>query len=206
MTQRTAAQQAATGKALEGRYKDLPMRRLGLGPWRILPECPSVSTHNTVNAARGVGRDGLKCICPHALDVLTDYRRAEKERRAEAGGRAARKESTSLSRHVPPTAELLAVTLPPRPDFRNAECRRTPENMLTADRAFGTTAGAQRAAKRLCARCPVSVLCGANVLQNEPESGDWGGVWGGMSAADRTRIGKTEAYQQFHRAKREAAA
>lgn len=181
------------------------LRGLGGGPWRILPECPATRTHNTVNAARGVGRDGKRCICPRAVEMMDAYRRAEKERRAATGGRAGRNESASISRDLPPVRELLAVSVPARPDFRNAACRTSPENVRIAGRAFGVEAGAQRAAKRLCRGCPHLKLCGANVLQNEPEPGNWGGVWGGMAAADRTRLSKTPEYQAF-RATREAAA
>lgn len=53
------------------------------GPWRILEQCPA-RIHNSASACRGYDKnEGVKCICPHSLDILEKQRKGASIRQAE---------------------------------------------------------------------------------------------------------------------------
>lgn len=198
-----ASQRAASStnlaKARIGRELQLAVVRLGSGPWRILPDCPAMAGHNTVAAARAPGAYPLRCRCPRAVALLEQYQRDEKIRRAARGGsRGARQRKrgaamVTLQDRLP---ALLAMTLPAKVKLDRGACRDE-EGQRASDAAFGTDrgikAGATRAMRQICDRCPVRDVCGAMAIQRESRPGEWGGMYGGLSVADRVNIGKLRA-------------
>lgn len=136
--------------------------------WTILPECVS-RNHNSLNAARG--RNGLRCICPHAVELFERRKIYDLERRRDR-----RKERT--------TAQKIRIHIP---DLSTGACAR-PENVALFQRDVGGSLARER---RICRSCPVFNACRAYVLAAEYPKGAWGGVWGGLGAADRRNEGKT---------------
>lgn len=194
-----ASSSANPVKALEGRALRLGMIRLGSGPWRILPNCPAIAGHNTVAAARAPGALALRCRCPRALELLEQYQRDEKARRVARGGsRGARQRKkgaaiVTLQDRIP---GLLGRVLPEKVNLKGGACR-TEAGQRASDAAFGTDrgvkAGAIHTMRKICNACPVRDVCGAMAVQREIRPGEWGGMYGGLSVADRVNIGKLRA-------------
>lgn len=163
------------------------MHHYGRGPWRILPDCPAPTSHNTLRAAWGqdaqrvVTKPG--CVCPRALDL----KRAAEGRREEykkTVSTFARRKSTAKLQPVD-SAEISART----PDFSRGLCAR-PENLSIADMGLSDQAthrGIERRqiAKDLCEACPLKRRCQDWVTTQESPAGSWGGVWGGLDPWNR---------------------
>lgn len=62
---------------------------------------------------------------------------------------------------------------------REAICSSVDPEIFFADRAQN-----YQVAKRICARCPVALVCLQYALENDEEFG----VWGGLSERERSRV------------------
>lgn len=216
-TTKTSALPASLVRGREGREAWLELMRIGSGPWKIEQDCPSLSGHNTINAARGVGATRLRCTCPRARFLLEKYLRDERLRRLTRGGREglrqrkAQRYGATVSDRLP---ALLATKIPREGLDLSAGLCRDAVGQKRSDAAFGSesgvAAGAIGSMKRLCAGCPVQQWCAATAVQGEIKAGEWGGVYGGLSSSDRIRIAATPLYKQWReqrdKQKEEAAA
>lgn len=189
-------------RSAAGRARKYPLRLIGAlkgaaGPWLVLDYCPATQ-HNTLNAARGVRVPGsVRCVCPRACDLLAAYAKASAARK-----RAEREQEARKHFPAPPKAEKPKMAAPPgssisrylrnvhggsAPDLRNGRC--------AAETAkFDAALDGRRVieAQRVCFGCPVRLSCEAWVLESEQPAGDWGGVYGGLSVADRRRIASAQ--------------
>ena len=174
--------------ALVNSYSDLTMN--GGGPWRILPECPRPTTHNTANAAEGKfssGAGGIKCICPQGLYLYETVILARRERERERMKRVHKRTADPRVRLTPVTPNPVSRR---SPNFLTAACR-TPAGLRIADQGANdqaTLAGiaARELAKKQCRdECPLLVRCAMWVTSQESPAGSWGGVWGGLDPWNR---------------------
>jgi hypothetical protein len=170
-------------------HKNTPHRFWGLpgnGPWKILPEC-SGKTHNSLYAAKGKSSRGTpKCICPRALALLKEHRKAQKpyaaeylQRRREAGWRNT---ALNINRSTYRQAD---------PDLTGGSCM-APYGQKLMDRAEGTTKGAVRnqyvrEVKEMCWGCKRLDECGSWVVRAEDPPGTWGGIYAGMTRDERMK-------------------
>jgi hypothetical protein len=189
-------------RAAAGRAAKYPLRLVGAikgaaGPWLVLDYCPATQ-HNTLNAARGIRvPGGVRCMCPRACALLDAFSKS-----AAAQKRVARRAELLASLKKPATrapAPAPAKTPAPWPGssisryLRNVGRSGAPE--LRGRRCATETAKFDAAldgrhvsiAQAVCASCPVRPACAAWVLEAETPAGDWGGVYGGLSVADRRR-------------------
>lgn len=173
-------------------YRLWPMP--GNGPWRILLHCPS-AVHNTEESSMR-GAPEHRCICPRARALYAMYLERKKlrdraQRRAAGGARR-------QHRKVPETQKLktpsyfanVAEDATKMPDLSRGRCVTRQSGAQVMARAFGTTASrptrtATEAAKAMCADCPVRLACASWVTKYEVPAGEWGGVYGGMTAKER---------------------
>lgn len=179
-------------------YSGTELPWTGGGPWRILDDCPSPVTHNTLNAARGVtyiratGRSRrqvvAKCICPGGQRAIKRDNEARRLRTITANER-----NGSTRAHHVHKREAAGEYVPAgvrMPDLSGGACQ-TPLGRTTLDAALSLNGGAGKkavqAAKDLCSFCPVAVAakCERYVLAAEQPAGSWAGVWAGMSQSDR---------------------
>ncbi len=179
----------AAGEAWKRKY---PLWQVGCGPWLVLPDCPAVR-HNSAKAARRAD-PRVRCICPQGQAL----RRAEQDRRAQnqrdyrlrkiAAIRAAGTEQVQ-QRAVRTALYLANVLTDNTPDLRGAVCAGELGRSI-GNKMYGKERGGSNGVwemKRLCSVCPVVKKCGDWALSGERMPGDWGGVYGGMSAADRVK-------------------
>lgn len=157
------------------------------GPWRIVDECLSEG-HNTQNWARGAARGSdkrIRCVCPHALALLADYRKYAKKTDK------AYRERTGSRKMPNPVIAVSGVSIAPKssdPDWLKGACL---ENSKVVDLGFDITVSAEgvknRAiAKMLCDICPIKRECGDWAVKTEGNNpGSLGGVYGGMDAWNR---------------------
>jgi WhiB family redox-sensing transcriptional regulator len=83
-----------------------------------------------------------------------------------------------------PLAALAAVLAPDRGGWRElGVCAETDPEAFFPDKG-----GSSRAAKRVCAGCPVRVECLAEALRVDERHG----VWGGTSPAERARLRRAQ--------------
>lgn len=184
-----------TRKATAARHAKTPLRLIGNGPWRLLPECPA-TIHNTLRAARGQDfRSGERCICPRALALFEVHRQQQARRRRQkamgldVNGNAGEGQPV-ISRNVNYVASMLGEV----PNLRGSACT-TDAGREIMDNAYGAIAETDNrvladitSAKLICVGCSVLAECGGWVLGSEVEPGEWGGVYGGLSIADRVRM------------------
>lgn len=174
-----------------GFYRAHPLP--GGGPWMVLPDCPGPA-HNTLRAAHGWGRGGgsrqqhPRCVCPRAAALLECERieRRERERRvrqAEQEEGMPVKQGSSYMRNA---AQGVAV-----PELTWARCR-TPEGLQLLDEMTEVCGPAQmfraRKVQAMCFRCVEQQPCAVWALKAEDPPGSWGGVYGGMTAAQRKNV------------------
>jgi hypothetical protein len=185
-------------------YSGTELPWTGGGPWRILDDCPSPITHNTLNAARGVsytrvtGRSRrqvvAKCICPGGRVAIKKDNELRRQRTIAANDRNG----------PAPVQRVAAGALVPEgvrmPDLSGGACQ-TPFGRAVVDEALSKNGGAGKkaikAAKDLCSFCPVAVAarCEKYVLEAESPPGSWFGVWAGMSQSDRRAHARRAAAQ-----------
>ncbi len=146
----------------------------GNGPWMILADCPAYFGHNTVNAAEA-RRRGPACVCPHALDL----RKKRKAQRSKRGVVTPRKHT--------PTLVAAPITIP-QPDLSAGLCT-SPVGASIIDATFDSKYAFGRAVV-MCQKCPLRDSCEEYVLTAESPPGAWGGVWGGLTPADRRKRAK----------------
>jgi hypothetical protein len=161
---------------------DLAFRMyVGYGPWRIDPQCPGL-LHNTMRAAEG--RNGQpKCICPRGRAMLAHKTARTANRQREMRTEARRNAQRSLSRLI---TRLQIRTDMPVPNFTAANCREgkalSPERLKVVDGGYSSEGNLRH--KQMCEACPIRLQCLEWALATrEPE-----GIWGGATAADRSRI------------------
>lgn len=172
-----------------------PLLAVGRGPWRILAECPA-KLHNTVRAVRGASTGGVRCICPRGIDLWqADLKRERERKQALKHGISpkphTRKVNTLKSGVLPSYLTNIGqnVRPPEMPTGERIPCR-WPSNRAVVDRAIAATRGpAVRAAQALCEQCPIASKqeCLRWITDAEEPAGSWGGVYAGLTAADRKR-------------------
>lgn len=149
----------------------------GNGPWRILAECPAM-LHNTVRAATRGAREH-RCICPRAL-ALAEIDRDDRLSRKNSSGR----KLTPAASYLNNVAEAASW-----PDLKGGLCQTAGgRRIVDAYASEVKVTGAAMAHRRMCSTCPVQRKCGIGVLKAEQPPGAWGGMYAGMSAADRKKV------------------
>lgn len=174
---------SARGNGAAARWH--PLREIGGGPWRVLPNCPAFK-HNTLKSARGMvmcGNERSKegaCICPRACFLLKEFRKQEKARETKKGNGFVYR-SIETAHYMNNTA----TDFPP-PDLTLGACKSLLGRRLT-DKVIAGHKGADDLFKNtLCfAGCPVLMQCRAWVRRDEKPVGDWLGVYGGLSQSER---------------------
>lgn len=156
----------------------------GGGPWRILVDCPA-PIHNSTRAARG-GTRLPSCVCPKARERLAEMRVSERGRQ-----RVMRKATASIDRksvkqtYMNNVKEGASQTAPFGGLCSTDDGRRLMDHAAT--RQLGSATAAVRA-KALCQVCPIELSCLAWALEYELPRGAWGGVIGGLTAAERAKV------------------
>ncbi len=176
-------------RAAIGRAAKHPLQFIGGGPWVVSNLCRATK-HNTVSAARGQRIPGrARCMCPRALVLLEEYKAngALKAGKRLPGSR--RKSGPHLSVPIY-MSNIVGVGMP---DLLGGLCQREAGQRLAAAAVDGRRV---QEMKDLCTFCPVRQKCEEWVLADETPAGSWGGVYAGMSVADRRRVTKAKQNQE----------
>jgi hypothetical protein len=153
-------------------WKPAPWGLPGSGPWVIDPECEAPK-HNSITAAEGRDRTGIRCCCPRA-NALRVRRNSGRDRKPP--------KKPSEYRHIPAPKKVTVV----QPDLSAGACR-PPVAAMVFDRAFDSSM-AYREARSICDACPLrDRACFSYVKEAEQPPGSWGGVWAGMSPGQRVK-------------------
>lgn len=189
-------------KAREARWARHPLSKFGDGPWRILPECPAISGHNTMQAARGrAGQNNRKtepsCICPRARQLHDEYRNFENAKRRGEQPRSLRRErrakvKSDMAEQANRVPSYISNVKPRSTgdiaDLSRGRCHTEADGAWQMDRVIeGIDGAAQRARQELCGRCPVREACLEMALAHEAPAGAWGGLYGGLLPGERRR-------------------
>jgi len=193
-----------TRRSMEGRRAKNPLWLIGGGPWLVLDYCPATQ-HNTLKAARGTRVENrTRCVCPHACALLAAFSKtqAAQKRAARQAEMLAQLEAKSAAPPPVPKPKPKPALLPGSsvsrylrnvsgtsgpPSLPGRRCASVPQLFDAA--LDGRRTGEARA---VCMSCPVRELCAAWVLEDEKPAGDWGGVYGGLSVADRRRYAEAQ--------------
>lgn len=150
-------------------------------PWPVDKNCPA-ERHNMISVARG-DRGQIKCICPHAQELMDRYRSRRRERYIHADlknpsrrGRPPKEAHISLDR---------TALIPPLP-FTGGECR-TVRGLKVMDTYTDNpnTDRTRDAARKVCRNCPVYAGCLEWVTRAEQPAGAWHGMIAGMTRNER---------------------
>lgn len=149
--------------------------------WPVLPECPGL-LHNSLNAATK-GPVRTRCVCPRGLELKeSDSRRRTVEKRE------LRAELASDEPLKTPGYEKNYRQNVPRPDLRGGRCNTAGGRELVDAYNGPPTerpAGVLAAHRTMCKLCPVVAECRTWALEGESIPGSWGGIYGGLIAAER---------------------
>lgn len=170
-----------------------PLLGVGRGPWLVLAECPA-TLHNSVRAVRGASTGGVRCICPHGIDLWQADLKRERDRKKALRFGISPKPHTRTVNTLKPAVKpsylsnmAEGVRPPEMPTGERVPCR-WPSNRAVVDRAIAATRGpAVRAAQMLCEQCPLASKqeCLRWITDAEKPAGSWGGVYAGMTGAQR---------------------
>ncbi len=163
----------------------------GLGPWRILADCPATG-HNTYRAARDLKP---MCVCPRAAAIREEEN--EKRRQRYALDEKGRPRPPLIDRNNKLPGYFTNVAVPQRdwPDFRRGLCR-TARGALIVDAYLNRNASAPLKKRvtedhqEMCLQCPLMIKCAEWIMKAEKTAGSWGGIYGGLTPLQREKAAR----------------
>jgi hypothetical protein len=158
----------------------------GGGPWRILPECPSL-LHNSTNSATS-GPSEMRCVCPRALALkkVRNARRCAASDQTRAQRRAKGEPTRGYRPVAPKPTPGFALSEPFEPsDIRFGACANE-RGQAMMDRLLGAKGGERGPLTRLmketmCSRCPARAMRACLQIGIDTRSP---GVYGGLSESE----------------------